>query len=951
MRQRKGTIWTERALMVLFLASLAGALNLVMAVHRRAAATRSEAEAVATPSVQIDTATTNVPANSPRPPSFATSTIVPAPSPPKAPSPPPEDPTKKALAELTATTAQEIDAARQADRRTDLLEKARLNVVAESERWRRREMLVKQQVSALADRARKIDKQMDTLAAERDVLAKERDALKAAVTSSLQGKGSYAVLPYKGPNGSWRRPIVMECSNGTVTLRPRGPTFSMLDLSALVNPRSNPVILALARELLHVQMSESPDGSPVVPYFVFLIRPAGIRAYYEIRARLEPLGIAFGYELIEQDLKVDVPEFDNLATWDGTIPLDEPLMPAPAGGNNWAGDGLAWPSAGTASREHLDGAGNELAGRPGNKPGVGAPGTEGRSPDGFVWPSQRGARTSNGAGASQGSGNSPGLAQGPGSSPGLAQGPGGSPGLAQGPGGSPGLALAPRPGSYSGGARPGDGQGGAGSEAQGARSGSNSGRARPGDGQGGAGSEAQGARPGSNSGGARPGDGQGRAGSEAQGARPGSNSGGAGPGDGQGGAGSEAGSDPSLKPWPFPNQGVDQGASGTGGGEGAADSGPDARSRPGSSGSGTGPQGARRDQGVALLPDLGPAGNVSGSFDPGGLAGALSAAASGAPGQNGSPLLNGPEGSGGGARSAQPGATGTGAGLAGTGDTNSLRPPATGDLPPPGSPTNPRMPGLKPGTNTNTNSSSMAQDGSTGSASRSGPASDLQAGAGVDSSLGSQGSTSSASSKNASAGSGSAGDLQAGASLNSSLGSQGSTSSASSMNPSTGGAGSSLASMAGSASPTTSSASGLVFGPDAGSTSGQAKSSSAAPRFKSRIPDGPSNTIEVPFEIVVVCGPDGAVIHPGGYLLTSKSLAAGKKDSIVVRELLAVAQRRAESDPTIRPQPRVKFLVENGGSETFWAARKQILFSGLGWPMSLQVAGAQDPHMLGKETW
>ena len=954
MRQRRGTIWTERALMVLFLAILAGALSLVMAVHRRAAATRSVAETVSTPPVQLDTATTNAPANDPRPPSVATSTIVPAPSPRNAPSPPPEDPTKKALAELAATTAQEIEAARQADRRTESLEKARLNAVAESERWRRREMLVKQQVSALADRARKIDKQIDALAAERDALAQERDALKAAVTKSQQGKGSYAVLPYKGSNGSWRRPIVMECSNGTVTLRPKGPTFSMLDLSSMINPRSSPVILAMARELLRVQMSESPDGSPVVPYFVFLVRPDGIRAYYEIRARLEPLGIAFGYELIDQDLKVDVPDFDNLATWDGTIPLEEPLMPAPAGGNNGADDGLAWPSAGTGSRERLDGAQNELAGRPGNKQGAGDPGTEGRSPDEFVWPSQRGARTSNGAGASQGSGTSPGLAQGPGGSPGPAQGPGGSPGLAQGPGGSPGLALAPRPGSYSGGTRPGDGQSGAGSEAPGARPGSYSGGTQPGDGQGGAGSEAPGARPGSYSGGTRPGDGQdgagseapgvrpgsysdgtrpgdgqGGAGSEAPGARPGSYSGGTRPGDGQGGAGSEAGSDPALKPWPFPNQGVDQGASDSGGGEGVADSGPEAGSRPGSFGSGTGPRGARRDQGVALLPDLEAAGNGSGSFDPGGLAGGLSAAASGAPGQNGSPLLSGPEGSGGGSRSAQPAATGTEAGLAGTGDTNSQRPPATGDVPPPGSATNPRLPGLKPdpntnanantgpNANTNTNSSNMAQDGSAGSANRSGPAGDLQAKAGLDSSLGSQASTSS------------------------------SSASASSKNASAGAVGSSLASMAGSASSTTSSTAGLVFGPDAGSTSGQAKSSSDARWFKSRISDGHSNTIEVPFEIVVVCRPDGAVIHPGGYLLTSKSLETGKKESIVVRELLAVAQRRAESDPTIRPNPRVKFLVENGGSETFWAARKQILFSGLGWPMSLQVAGAQDPHILG----
>ena len=177
-------------------------------------------------------------------------------------------------------------------------------------------------------KAHKIDREIDVLAAERDVLARERDSLKAALAKDPQ-QGSYAVLPYKGQNGTWRRPIVLECTNGTVTLRPKGPTFSMLDLSAMINPRTSPVVLAIARELLRVQMSESPDGAPVVPYFVFLVRPDGIRPYYEARARLEPLGIAFGYELIEQDLKVDVPDFDNLAAWDGTIPLEEPLMPAP----------------------------------------------------------------------------------------------------------------------------------------------------------------------------------------------------------------------------------------------------------------------------------------------------------------------------------------------------------------------------------------------------------------------------------------------------------------------------------------------------------------------------------------------------------------------------------------------------------------------------------------------
>ncbi len=86
---------------------------------------------------------------------------------------------------------------------------------------------------------------------------------------------------------------------------------------------------AIAHELLHIRSADTPDGAPAVPYLVFLVRPDGIRPYYEARTCLEPLGIAFGYELIEQELAVDIPDFDNLTTWDGSVPLDMPLAPAP----------------------------------------------------------------------------------------------------------------------------------------------------------------------------------------------------------------------------------------------------------------------------------------------------------------------------------------------------------------------------------------------------------------------------------------------------------------------------------------------------------------------------------------------------------------------------------------------------------------------------------------------
>jgi len=147
--------------------------------------------------------------------------------------------------------------------------------------------------------------------------------------------------------------------------------------------------------------------------------------------------------------------------------------------------------------------------------------------------------------------------------------------------------------------------------------------------------------------------------------------------------------------------------------------------------------------------------------------------------------------------------------------------------------------------------------------------------------------------------------------------------------------------------------SGMVIGSDSASTPKAEKPEDAAggSRIGSRIPDGPARKIDVPFEIVVVCQPDCLVIHPGGYRITRAAFERNKKDGVLVEELLAVARQRAAADPNIRPQPRVKFLVEGGGGTTYWNARKQILFSGLGWPMSLQVTGAQDAPSLGQETW
>jgi hypothetical protein len=112
-------------------------------------------------------------------------------------------------------------------------------------------------------------------------------------------------------------------------------------------------------------------------------------------------------------------------------------------------------------------------------------------------------------------------------------------------------------------------------------------------------------------------------------------------------------------------------------------------------------------------------------------------------------------------------------------------------------------------------------------------------------------------------------------------------------------------------------------------------------------------SIEVPFEIVVVCRQRDLLLHPGGYRLMTHTMQeqGGGKDGLLAREIRALVRQRAQVDPMIRPRPRITFLVESDGSDTFWTARRQLLFALPEWPVSLQVAESQSVHVFNKETW
>lgn len=375
MKRPRPGVGSELLPILLILIGLAGTLGLVVSMHRKAATARALASK----------AKTTVVATAPPPPApEAVKPPAPKPAPPP-PAPPAVDPTKAALARVAADSDEQLRAIREADRRAAALETAAKAALAQSQQRRRREALVKAQIDGLDKQARDLEVEADALAAQRDVLARERDATKAALAKAVAHGGGYAVLPHKGPNGTWQRPVVVECRDGTAILQPKGQSFSILDLSAGLGTRSSPLVMAVGRELIRAYRTTSPDGGSVVPYIYFIVRPDGIRPYYEARARLEPLGIAFGYELVDQDTEIDFPDFDELDSWDGTgVPRKKDAPPSEGSGALAKGNDFIWPvdrpDGGRGRRQSQGGGGGGRAGGDGKGDG------DGDGPEKFLWP-------------------------------------------------------------------------------------------------------------------------------------------------------------------------------------------------------------------------------------------------------------------------------------------------------------------------------------------------------------------------------------------------------------------------------------------------------------------------------------------------------------------------------------------------------------------------------------
>jgi hypothetical protein len=132
---------------------------------------------------------------------------------------------------------------------------------------------------------------------------------------TLQGQrprkdSQYAFIPYDGDSGTTRRPLLIECAHGEIRFLPEEITLTEEHLKGFTD-RYNPLragVESLAE--YWVSRSEQAQTKEPEPYVLILVRPSGCVSYYAARKMLSRLKIPFGYELIEEDWELSLPEPD-----------------------------------------------------------------------------------------------------------------------------------------------------------------------------------------------------------------------------------------------------------------------------------------------------------------------------------------------------------------------------------------------------------------------------------------------------------------------------------------------------------------------------------------------------------------------------------------------------------------------------------------------------------------
>ncbi|MCH7988319.1 MAG: hypothetical protein IID46_04115, partial [Planctomycetes bacterium] len=143
-------------------------------------------------------------------------------------------------------------------------------------------------------------------------LKKTRQQINQVRKQNTEAVSRYAFIPFDGVSGTTRRPILIECSGSGFRFLPEGISLTLGDLEGFTL-EVNPLLAganSLAEYFSRKDSGKQEEEQASQPYVLLLVRPSGSVSYYAARKLLSNLGRPFGYELIEEDWKLDLPEPD-----------------------------------------------------------------------------------------------------------------------------------------------------------------------------------------------------------------------------------------------------------------------------------------------------------------------------------------------------------------------------------------------------------------------------------------------------------------------------------------------------------------------------------------------------------------------------------------------------------------------------------------------------------------
>jgi hypothetical protein len=135
-----------------------------------------------------------------------------------------------------------------------------------------------------------VQQQVDT---EKQTLAKLRE-------EAENQSPRIVIVPHKGPNGTDRRPIYLECTSEGLTIFPEGNRITLVELERAVES-TNPLDAALRTIRLHA-LGQYRDAAP--PYPLLVVRPDGIESYAAARGAMRDWDDQFGYELVPAGIEL-----------------------------------------------------------------------------------------------------------------------------------------------------------------------------------------------------------------------------------------------------------------------------------------------------------------------------------------------------------------------------------------------------------------------------------------------------------------------------------------------------------------------------------------------------------------------------------------------------------------------------------------------------------------------